>query len=177
MILHFRKYELRFLNLPVIMTAVKESKWWRQCHPASSLGLHLYSAQYTSDSMETQADLGETSTLTFLFKYLENDICCVSCTATLLQAEKLSIMEKSKLGTHCKSRLHQGRRETCFYMGLTVVVLRGRWQAATTASLQVLQLCDVIYLWNLSEQHHGLTNVASVWENVTTEICTQEKTV
>lgn len=117
--------------------------------------------------------------LTFLFKYLENDICCVSCTATLLSAEKAvnhgKRKKKSKLGTRCKSRLQPGRQETRFYMSLTGVALRGCWQAATPASLRVLQLCDVIYLSNLSVQQHALYKCRLYWRKC--EICTQAKTI
>lgn len=128
-------------------------------HIASSLGFHLHSTQtHCTRAITWRHKHAQVKPapciLTFPFKYLENDICCVSCTATLLQAEKLSITEKkSQLGACCKSRLRRGRRETCFYMGLTVATLQGRRQAAMPASLQ---LRETIYLWNSSEQQHGL---------------------
>lgn len=133
----------------------------------------------TSDNMETQAKLGETSTLyadISVQVFGEWHLLCFLHGYITSGRKAVNRGKKSKLGTRRKSRLHPGRQEKRFYMGLTAEVLRGRWQAAMPASLWVLQLCNVICLWNSSEQQH-ITNVASIRENVTVEICTQAKTI
>lgn len=108
----------------------------------------------TSDNMKTQAKLGETSTLyadISVQVFGEWHLLCFLHGYITSGRKAVNHGKKSKLGTRRKSRLHPGRQETRFYMGLTVAVLRGRWQAAMPASLWVLQLRDVICLWNSSE--------------------------
>lgn len=134
---------------------------------------------YTSDNMETQADLGETSTLYLdisLAVFGEWHLLCFLHSYITSGGKAVNHGKKVNLEHAARADWAEAEGRRAFYTGLTVTALWGRWQAATTASPRVLQLCDVIYLWNSSEQQHGPYD-ASVRENATVEMCTREKTV
>lgn len=58
-------------------------------------------------------------------------------------------------------------------MGMTVAMLRGRWQATMTVSFPVLQLYDVIIYETVLSNNMGLRMLSLIRVNVIIEICTQ----
>lgn len=166
-----------FLNLPVIKAAVKDGNARASCLILRLSFTFSTDTLYTSDNMETQACVRETSTLhpdISLQLFGEWHLWC------FLHGY---ITSGRKAVNHGKKvNLEHAARADCAEAdgrcASTWVWPPHCYKDAVRPLCQHLFSCVIPFIYEtLLSNNMDFTNVASVWENVTVEICAQEKTI